>query len=155
MESRPPEPVSQSVERALIIGLILLGWALILVFRLFDLQVLTHDNLVKRAESNRRGLSSFKLRAVPVFDRHGNLLAISSPSHSVVVDPKRIPDKATAAALLAGVLSIDAKRLQAALETAAASKRHSGYFVVDQHRHRRSGGDPARDEARLARCTPR
>jgi cell division protein FtsI (penicillin-binding protein 3) len=133
MESRPLEPVSQSVERALIIGLILLGWALILVFRLFDLQVMAHDDLAKRARRQQQKLELVEAPRGSIFDRNGNLLAISSPSHFVVVDPKRIPDKATAAALLAGVLSIDPKRLQAALETAAASKRHNGYFVVDQH----------------------
>lgn len=133
MESRPLEPVSQSVERALIIGLILLGWALILVFRLFDLQVLAHDNLVQRARRQQEKVELVDAPRGSIFDRNGNLLAISSPSHFVVVDPKRIPDKATTAALLAGVLSIDAKRLDAALETAAASKRHNGYLVVDQH----------------------
>src|SRR5690349_11245618 len=103
MESRPLEPGPQSVERALIIWLILLGWALILVFRLFDLQVLAHDNLVKRARRQQEKLELIDAPRGSIFDRNGNLLAISSPSHFVVVDPKRIPDKATAAALLAGV----------------------------------------------------
>ncbi|MDQ2712722.1 MAG: transpeptidase family protein [Acidobacteriota bacterium] len=133
MEPRPLEPVARSVERALIIGLILLGWALILIFRLFDLQVLAHDNLVKRAKKQQERLEPVEAQRGSIYDRNGNLLAISSPSHLVVVNPKRIPDKAMAAELLASVLSLDANRLQASLEVAAASKHHSGFFVVDQH----------------------
>ncbi len=133
MEPRPLEPVAKSVERALIIGLILLGWALILIFRLFDLQVLAHDNLVKRAKKQQERLEPVEAQRGSIYDRNGNLLAISSPSHLVIVNPKRIPDKATAAELLASVLSLDAKRLQDSLEVAAASKHHSGFFVVDQH----------------------
>ncbi len=133
MESRPFESISKPVERALIIGLILLGWALILVFRLFDLQVLSHDDLVKRAKRQQEKLEPVEAPRGSIFDRNGNLLAISSPSHFVVVNPKRIPDKSTAAGLLAGVLSLDAKRLEASLDVASSNKHHSGYFVVDQH----------------------
>lgn len=133
MESRPIELISKPVERALIIGLILLGWALILVFRLFDLQVVAHDDLVKRAKRQQEKLEPVDAQRGSIFDRNGNLLAISFPSHFAVVNPRRIPDRATAAELLAGVLSLDAKRLEASLDIAAAAKHHSGYFVVDQH----------------------
>ncbi len=133
MESRPFGTISKPVERALIIGLILLGWALILVFRLFDLQVLAHDDLVKRAKRQQEKLEPVEAQRGSIFDRNGNLLAISSSSHLAVVNPRRIPDKSTAAGLLAGVLSLDAKRLEASLEVASANKHHRGYFVVDQH----------------------
>ncbi|HEX4165220.1 MAG TPA: penicillin-binding protein [Bryobacteraceae bacterium] len=133
MESRRFEAISKPVERALIVGLILLGWALILIFRLFDLQVLAHDNLVKRAHKQQEKLQPVEARRGSIFDRNGNLLAISSPSLIVIADPRRIPDKPTAAALLSSVLSLDPQRLEASLEVAAASKHHSGYFVVDQH----------------------
>ncbi len=133
MESRPFESLSKAVERALIVGLILLGWALILIFRLFDLQVLAHDSLVKRAHRQQEKLVPVEARRGSIFDRNGNLLAISSPSLIVIVDPRRIPDKATAAALLSSVLPVDANRLESSLEVAAASKHHSGYFVVDPH----------------------
>jgi cell division protein FtsI (penicillin-binding protein 3) len=133
MESRSPELLSKSVERALIIGLILLGWALILVFRLFSLQVLAHDDMTRRARAQQEKLETIPARRGSIFDRNGNLLAISSPAHEVVVNPRRVPDKATAAGLLGGVLSLDAKRLAASLEVAAATRRHSGYLVVDEH----------------------
>ena len=133
MEPRVSDTLSKPVERALIIGLILLGWAVILVFRLFDLQVLAHDNLVRRARRQQEKLEPVAAHRGSIFDRNGNLLAISSPSHIAVVNPRRIPDKAIAASLLASVLSIDAERLASSLEVAARSKRHSGYFIVEQH----------------------
>jgi len=133
MESRPSDFVSQSVERALITGLILLGWALILVFRLFDLQVLSHDELAKRARQQQEKLEPVEARRGSIFDRNGNLLATSSPSHLVVVNPRRIPDRTTAAGLLAGVLCLDAKRLEASLDVAALAKHHSGYLVISTH----------------------
>jgi cell division protein FtsI (penicillin-binding protein 3) len=133
MESRPADFVSQSVERALITGLILLGWALILIFRLFDLQVLSYDELTRRARQQQEKLEPVQARRGSIFDRNGNLLAISSPSHLVVVNPRRIPDRATAAGLLAGVLSLDAKRLQTSLESTASSKHHNGYLVIVTH----------------------
>ena len=133
MEPRVSDTLSKPVERALIIGLILLGWAVILVFRLFDLQVLAHDNLVKRAKRQQEKLEPVAAHRGSIFDRNGNLLAISSPSHIAVVNPRRIPDKAMAAGLLGSVLSIDAERLASSLEVAANAKRHSGYFIVDQH----------------------
>ena len=46
-------PLGKSRERLLILGLILTGWALIVVIRLFDLQVLAHD---KAREDAHRGL---------------------------------------------------------------------------------------------------
>ncbi|MBV8549891.1 MAG: transpeptidase family protein [Acidobacteriaceae bacterium] len=133
MEGPPLDPQSKSTERALIVGIILLGWSLIVVFRLFDLQVLTHETWVKRARHQQEKLVPIEAPRGSIFDRNGNLLAISSASQFVVVNPKRIPNKDIAAALLGGVLHIDAKRLQASLEVAAASKHHNGYFVVDQH----------------------
>ncbi|MBV8573002.1 MAG: transpeptidase family protein [Acidobacteriaceae bacterium] len=123
----------KSTERALIVGIILLGWSLLIVFRLFDLQVLSHDLLAKRARRQQERLVPVDAQRGSIYDRNGNVLAISSASQFAVVNPKRIPNKDIAAALLAGVLQIDAKRLETSLEVAAASKHHSGYFVVAPH----------------------
>lgn len=133
MERVPLDPSEKSTERALIVGIILLGWSLLIFLRLFDLQVLSHENLVKRARHQQEKLVPVSAQRGSIFDCNGNLLAISSASQLAVVNPKRIPNKDVAAALLAGVLQIDAKRLEIALDVAAASKHHSGYFVVDQH----------------------
>lgn len=133
MLRQPSAPLTKSTERAVLTGLILLGWALILVLRLFQLQVLAHDDYVKRARRQQEKLETIDAPRGEIFDRNGNILAISSASEFVVVNPRRIPNKEIAAALLGKILGIDAKKLEAALEAAAQSKHHSGYFVVSQH----------------------
>ena len=102
-----------------------------------------------------------------IYDRNGSLLAISSASNIVTVNPKRIPNKEIAAALMARVLHIDAQRLQASLQLAAQSKGHGGFFVVDNHVSDTQAAGlrgmnldwldrPARQRAQLSQrcCTP-
>jgi cell division protein FtsI (penicillin-binding protein 3) len=131
MHKRPLSPTTKSTERLLIMGLILTGWALIVVFRLFQLQVLAHDKYEKLGDAQQEKLEPLDAPRGAILDRNGNYLAISSPSQFVVVNPTRIADKGMAASLLAGILGVDAPKLQADLEAAAASKHHHGYFVVD------------------------
>jgi cell division protein FtsI (penicillin-binding protein 3) len=133
MDRPPLAPPAKSVERLAILGLILLGWALIVLSRLFGLQVLAHDKFVKLAEKQQETLEPTTSQRGTIFDRDGHPMAISSPSHFLAVNPERIPNKEIAAALLATVLKIDAVRLQQDLEGAALSKKHRGYYIVDQH----------------------
>lgn len=132
--NRPPlRQPANPIERLAILGLILLGWALIVLSRLFGLQVLAHDKYTKLAEQQQEKLEPIDAQRGTIFDRDGYPLAISSPSHFLVVNPRRIPNKEIAAALIASVLKIDAQRLQHDLEEAALSKKHRGYYIVDQH----------------------
>lgn len=133
MLRQPLAPLTKSTERAVLTGLILVGWALLLVCRLFYLQVLAHDEYEKRARRQQEKLEAIDAPRGSIFDRNGNLLAISSASNVVVVNPKRIPNKEIASALLAKILGLDGKKLEPALEEAAISKRRSGYFVVSEH----------------------
>jgi cell division protein FtsI (penicillin-binding protein 3) len=133
MEKPPGLQASKSTERLLIAGLILCGWAVILVLRLLDLQVLAHDGYVRIAESQQDKLRVIDAPRGAIVDRNGSYLAISSASQFVVVNPKRIPNKGFAAALLGRVLHLDAAQLERDLEAVGASKRRHGYFVVDTH----------------------
>lgn len=133
MLRQPLAPLTKSTERAVLTGLILVGWALLLVCRLFYLQVLAHDEYEKRARRQQEKLEPIDAPRGSIFDRNGNLLAISSASNVVVVNPKRIPNKEIASALLAKILGLDGKKLEPALEEAATSKRRSGFFVVSEH----------------------
>ena len=127
------EPLTQSQERALVVGLILLGWALIVAFRLFMLQVVAHDDYVRQAHRQQENLEQVFAQRGSIYDRNGNLLAISSASNILVVNPRRIPNKEIAAAIMARLLNMDAPRLQTSLEAAAETHRHNGFFVVDNH----------------------
>ncbi|MCU1292092.1 MAG: Peptidoglycan glycosyltransferase, partial [Bryobacterales bacterium] len=124
-------PLAKSTERLLITGLILTGWALIVLLRLFQLQVLAHDKYQRIGDSQQEKMLPIEAPRGAILDRNGNYLAISSPSQFVVVNPARIPDKATAAALLGRILGMDAEKLEADLVAAAASRHHHGYFIVD------------------------
>ncbi|HEX4808195.1 MAG TPA: penicillin-binding protein [Bryobacteraceae bacterium] len=124
-------PLFKSINRLITLGLILTGWSVLIVFRLVQFQVLAHDDLAKKGQHQQQQLEVIEAPRGAIFDRAGNYLAISSTSQFAVVDPKRIPDKATASALLARVLNLDAAKLQTAMETVASRKRHNGYLVVD------------------------
>jgi cell division protein FtsI (penicillin-binding protein 3) len=126
-----PAPLTKSQERALIIGLILLAWALIVIFRLFTLQVWAHDDYVRLAHRQQENLQPVYAQRGSIYDRNGSLLAISLSSHILVVNPKRIPNKEIAAQLIGRILNISPSRLQNSFETAAKSRRHSGFFEVD------------------------
>ena len=131
---RPPlTPLAKSTERLLIMGLILAGWAFIVVMRLLQLQVFGHDHYVRLGDSQQEKLETIDAPRGAILDRDGNFLAISSASQLAVVNPRRIPNKSLAAALLARILGLDTIELQNDLEAAAASRRHRGYFVVDEN----------------------
>jgi cell division protein FtsI (penicillin-binding protein 3) len=122
----PPLPqLTKTQERALILGLILLGWACVVVARLFGLQILGHDDFARRARRQQETVRSIQAPRGSIFDRNGNVLAISSGSHRVIVNPRRIPNKEIAAALLARILGLEAKEIQDDLE------KGGGYYVVD------------------------
>jgi cell division protein FtsI (penicillin-binding protein 3) len=133
MDISPPSSLSKTQERALLAGLILLGWAFIVLARLFTVQVLEHDSLSKLAHHQQEHLEAIEAPRGTIYDRNGSILAISSNSHMAVVNPKRMPNKNLAAALLAGVLHRDAVQLEGFFEKAAGSQTRGGYLVVDNH----------------------
>lgn len=127
------EPQFKSTDRLGVTGLILLGWALIVILRLVDLQVFAHGKYVKAAEIQQGKTAPIEPVRGAIVDRNGNFLAISTPSRIVAVNPSQIQNIGFAAALLGRVLKLDTSRLEADLEAAAHSKRHHGYFIVDPH----------------------
>lgn len=131
---RPPLPRrGKSTDRLLIVGLVLSGWALLILLRLIDLQVFSHQELARRAFNQQDNLVHIQAHRGAIFDCDGNYLAISSPTRTVIVDPIRIPNKAIAASLVGKTLGLDPEELQNDFETAAQSKRHYGYLVVARH----------------------
>ena len=129
---RPPKAGNaSSLDRLSILGLILLGWALIVLLRLCDLQIFEHSRYARIAESQQDRVHPTEAPRGAIFDRKGSYLALSCPSRQVVVDTRRMPDKDVAAAILGRVLEIEPQKLLGDLEIAAASKNHRAYFVVD------------------------
>jgi cell division protein FtsI (penicillin-binding protein 3) len=131
MEMPPLPRLTKSEERTLITGLILLAWILIIVFRLFLFQVVGHAEFEKLAKRQQERVVPIVAPRGSLYDRNGNVLAISSASQLAIVNPRRIPDKEMAAALLARMLHLNAPKLQDYLEKAAVSKHHNGYSIID------------------------
>jgi cell division protein FtsI (penicillin-binding protein 3) len=129
METPPLARLSKSIRRLSILGLMLGGWALLIVFRLLQLQIFGQSKYRHLAEIQQEKLDTIAAPRGAILDRNGNYLAISSEVPIVCVNPLRIPDKDTAAALLASILDLDKAELLANLQRAAASRR--GYLVVD------------------------
>lgn len=126
----PPLPLSKSLERLAILGLILGAWVLALSLRLVQLQIFSHQKYVHLAEIQQEKLDPIEAPRGAILDRNGNYLAVSSDVPIVCINPLRIPDKDTAAALLAGVLNLDKDELLDRIMHAAAT--HRGYLVVDK-----------------------
>lgn len=145
MDKPPLGPATKSLERLFVTGLILFGWALIILLRLVDLQIFAHERYVKVAESQQDKVVPVEPRRGSIVDRNGVYLAISSHSWLVAVNPAQIQNAGVAAGLLASILHLDAAKLQQDIEAAAQSKRHHGFFVVA----RQIGDESARELAAL------
>ncbi|MGA7411014.1 MAG: penicillin-binding protein [Bryobacteraceae bacterium] len=129
MESPPLAPLSKSVNRLLIMSLVLAAWVLLILGRLFQLQVLQHDKYLSLARRQQERLELVPALRGTIYDSTGTLLAINKFSKLAIVNPTRIPDKAMAAGLLSSVLPVPAQTLQTALEETANSS-HPGFLVV-------------------------
>ncbi len=88
MDRLRPERAN-STDRLLILGLILFGWALVVVLRLCDLQLFGHSQYAKLALSQQDRLEATDALRGSILDRNGSFLAISSSSKFAVVNPRR------------------------------------------------------------------
>jgi cell division protein FtsI (penicillin-binding protein 3) len=129
METPPLATFSKSVKRLAILGLVLGGWAVVIVLRLLQLQIFEHNKYRHMADVQQEKLDEAKAPRGAILDRNGSYLAISSDVPIVCVNPLRIPDKETAAAILASVLHLDQDEVLGQIVQAAAN--HRGYLVVD------------------------
>ncbi len=129
MELPPLAPLSKSVTRLLILSLILAAWVVLILGRLFQLQVLQHDKYLTLARRQQERMEQVPPLRGTIFDSTGTLLATNKFSKLAIVNPSRIPDKAMAAGLLGDNLHIPSDAVQKALEETANSS-HPGFLVV-------------------------
>lgn len=93
------------------IFLVAVGWTLVLVGRLFSLQIANFETWQDWAL--RQHFAEVKLASErgPVFDRNNNLLAVSVPAGSVYVRPRQIVDKQKAAKQISSALGIPVAKI--------------------------------------------
>ncbi len=144
-------PTSQ--KRLLQLFAVMAAWALIVVARLVQIQLVRHgDYVVKAARQQERTLSLQPVRG-SILDRRGRVLAESVAAESIYADPQAIGDRDQTAKALASVtaLQLTARELKARLtstggfvwiarqlplEGAAAVKalRLPGVYFLEEHR---------------------
>ena len=70
--------------------LLLLGFCAIVALRLVWIQVVRHDELSSMAERNRQNVITLQARRGTIYDRNGNVLAMSEDCRTIYCNPKEI-----------------------------------------------------------------
>jgi cell division protein FtsI (penicillin-binding protein 3) len=99
--------MSASQRRLLQIFAFLAAWALVIVARLAQVQLLHHDEYVVRAQRQQERTLSLEPVRGSILDRKGRVLAESVAAVSVYADPQAIVDAGAAARALAKIPSIE------------------------------------------------
>ncbi len=119
---------SAAVNRLAVLAVALLLCGVGLFARLVRLQVTQHELYAARARAHQEHPSVIPAPRGSIFDRNGQLLAVSVPADVVSVNPKQIEDVAGASQILGSLLSLDQEALQTRIAEAKASRR--GYLVI-------------------------
>jgi cell division protein FtsI (penicillin-binding protein 3) len=145
--------MSASQRRLLQLFAVLAAWAVIVIARLVQIQLVRHgEYVIKAARQQERTLALQPVRG-SIMDRQGRVLAESIAAESIYADPQAIGDRAQTAKALASVkaLQMDARELaakltsasgfvwiarQLPLETTAAVKalKLPGVYFLEEHR---------------------
>lgn len=123
-----PRAESLAANRLRIFARVCLGWGLILLLRLVDLQIFDHEKYRRIADSQHIRNVEVPATRGAVYDRNNEPLAMSVQVDTVVINPKLIPDPVVAANLLSAVLKLEPKPLLARINQAIENKR--GFLFV-------------------------
>src|SRR5210317_1478882 len=96
----PEQELRQFTGRALTLWVFLALAILLLVLRLFQLQVLEHDRHAARSEKNRIEVQPIAPPRGEIYDRKGRLIAGNLPVFSLMVVKERVEDLEATLALL-------------------------------------------------------
>ena len=117
------------VERRLIwlAGIVLL-WGGAVFAKLVVLQVLHHQDYVKKARARQEEMVQLRAQRGAILDRTGHPLALSVPTEAVSVDPRNMPSLGFDSDLLARELHLPAAELFERIK--AAKDEHRGFFLI-------------------------
>src|SRR5262249_50108177 len=105
-----------------------LVWGAAIFAKLISLQVIHHRQYLAKAASRQEVTLEVAAPRGAIYDRSGKTLAMSVPSQSVYVNPKKLPHIGIAAELLGIALKLDREDLERKLREAAEADR--GFFWV-------------------------
>ena len=101
--------------RLVVFGVLASGWLLLVVGRLWDLQIHQAPRLAEKAQQQHRDVIEIGAPRGRIFDRSGVELARSTPVDSIGIFPSKVANSELAVELLTGVLRSDASALKAKL----------------------------------------
>jgi cell division protein FtsI (penicillin-binding protein 3) len=117
------------VERRLLwLGGIVLIWGVAILSKLVALQVVHHREYVTQARKRQEEVVQLHAQRGAILDRTGHPLAMSVPTVSVSVDPRKLPSVAFGSGLLARELHLDPRELLQRISV--AREQHRGFFWV-------------------------
>ena len=101
--------------RLLVLACIFAVWTVGIVARLTYLQVVSHEDMVARADRQQRRPVTLPAKRGEIFDRNGRLLAYSVDADTIYAVPSEVEDPARAASSLCRALDECAATYQAEL----------------------------------------
>jgi cell division protein FtsI (penicillin-binding protein 3) len=115
-----PSPRERRVRlRLMLVAFSICLWAVVVVLRLVQLQVLGREAFARQAARQSERTINLDPRRGPILDRHGKQLAVSVDADSIYAVPQEVRNPARTAAQLARALELDAaarKELTAQLQ---------------------------------------
>lgn len=121
-------PESRSHRRVRHLTRFALLWAVLIMGRLVHLQVIHHDEYLKRALDQSWSEIEVPAPRGRIVDRTGQTLALSVPADTIVINPRHTPDLSVARDLFVPILNLDTEQLQKRIDWAGSRK--SGYLVI-------------------------
>jgi len=117
------------VERRLkvLAGIVAL-WGVVILFKLVSLQVFHHQQYVRLARARQEQEKEIPAPRGAIFDRSGQVLALSTPTITVFVNPQKLPDLGVAAQILGAELHLNQTELFGTIKQAYDNGR--GYLVI-------------------------
>jgi len=97
------------------IAAVVLVFFLVILYRIYDIQIQRHEELDKYSSSSEV-VKTIKARRGAIYDRNGEVLAISEPRVDLAVDPNGIKDKKAIAAIVAAAAALDEESVRRTLE---------------------------------------
>jgi cell division protein FtsI (penicillin-binding protein 3) len=102
-------------------------WGGAIFYKLISLQVFHHQEYVRLAKARQEVVAEISAPRGTIFDRTGQVLAMSTPAESIYVNPQKV-DLQVAADILAGVLHMDKVELYGTLRQ--AYENHRGFLWI-------------------------
>lgn len=107
---------------------IVVVWGAVIFYKLISLQVLHHEEYVRLARARQEQQKEIPAPRGAIFDRAGNVLALSTPTITVFVNPQKLPDLGVASQILAAELHLNPAELHNTIKQ--NYDRGRGYLII-------------------------